>query len=177
MAARGLALGRADVARALVIFPPREAPRVYINDEAELVGRFRVSRQLDEGDLVMAEDVTQWDGLEPRDVHQDSAWTAFARIGNEITVAFDARRNRGRAMSLVRSATEFLDTAVDCRESQRLGPAIENAFAAAELLVKAQMFLIEDDPTQNHCKRADWWTNWVQLGNAPDGSDQVLEQL
>jgi enamine deaminase RidA (YjgF/YER057c/UK114 family) len=67
--------------------------------------------------------------------------------------------------------------ALHALDSNSPGPAIENAFAAMELAVKAEMYLIEDNPTRQHPQRLAWWTDWEQHGNSPAGSSAVLGLL
>jgi HEPN domain-containing protein len=92
-------------------------------------------------------------------------------------IAFDFRRNKQTASSLVERAGEFEDAARSSLTKGHLGPAIENGFAAMELAVKAEMYLIDNAPTTVHLKRVGWWSQWVALGNAPQESDSVLKRL
>ena len=174
---RGLGLTRSDVVKALVAMAPSEVPKVYINDEVQLVAQVRATRSIQQGESVTLEDISGVEDLRPLDVDGNSGWIAFAKIGNEITIAFDFRRNRQTATLLVERATEFAVAAEGSLAQGHLGPAIENAFAAAELAVKAEMFLIEDKPTTKHPERVAWWTEWERLGNAPPGAARVLREL
>jgi len=174
LAERGLGLTRSDVVKALVVMAPADVPRVYINDEVQLIARVRATRSVQEGEAVTLEDVSEVESLWPANVDGNAGWITFAKFGNEITIAFDFRRNRQTATLLVERAAEFAEAAAGSLSRAHLGPAIENAFAAAELAVKAQMFLMDDKPTTKHHERVAWWTEWERLGNAPAGASQVL---
>jgi hypothetical protein len=174
---RGLGLSRAEVSKALVVMSPSEMPKVLINDEVRLIASFRAAGPIEKGQEVTLADIAGVESVHPADIDPNAGWLAFARIGDQISIAFDFRRNRLIAERLVERAAEFAQTAADSLEKGHLGPAIENGFAAIELAVKAEMYLIHDSPTQVHHKRVAWWNEWVKLGNAPDGSDAALEML
>jgi HEPN domain-containing protein len=177
IAERGVELTRSEVVKALVVMAPTEAPAVYLNDEAGLIAHVRAARAVAAGQEVTLDDISSIEGLVPSDIDPNAAWIALAKIGDEIVVAFDFRRNRQTATSLVLRATEFAAAAEGSLEKGHLGPAIENGFAAAELAVKAEMFLIDDNPTQVHHERVAWWSEWEKLGNAPPGSAEILQRL
>jgi HEPN domain-containing protein len=177
VAERGLGFTRSDVMKALVVMPPSDVPKVYINDEVQLIAQVRAARSIQIGEAVTLEDISSVEGLRPANVDGNAGWITFAKIGNEITIAFDFRRNRQTASLLVERAAEFAEAAEGSLVLGHLGPAIENAFAAAELAVKAEMFLIEDQPTTKHPERVAWWTEWERLGNAPPGASRVLREL
>ncbi|HEY8082692.1 MAG TPA: HEPN domain-containing protein [Solirubrobacterales bacterium] len=177
IAENGAELVRSDVVKALVVMAPLDAPTVYLNDDAGLIAHARAARSIDAGQEVTLDDISSIEGLVPSDIDPNAAWVALAKIGEEIVVAFDFRRNRQTATSLLQRATEFVAAAESSLEREYLGPAIENGFAAAELTVKAEMFLIDDRPTQIHHERVTWWSEWEKLGNAPPGAAEVLQRL
>jgi HEPN domain-containing protein len=150
---------------------------VSINGDVELIALFRAARAIEAGEAVTLGDISGIEGLRPANIDANAGWLALAKIGNEIIVDFDFRRNRQTAALLVSLAVEFAEAATSSFDRGHLGPAIENAFAAVELAVKAQMFLLQDNPTQAHLERVAWWSQWEKLGNAPSGAAQVLQQL
>ena len=93
--------------------------------------------------------------------------TFFAVFGQVEARGFDFRRNRHTAQLLIERGQEFLEAAASSFDKGHLGPAIENSYAAAELAVKAEMYLSIDSPTSKHWERINWWNEWVRLGNAP----------
>ena len=161
---RGLAITRDDVTKALVVMPPSDPPRVLINDEVQLIAHVRAARPIAQGQVVTLEDISNVEDLSPANLDPNAGWIAFAKIGNEITIAFDFRRNRQTSDHLVDLAGEFAATAAASIDAGRSGPAIENGFAAIELAVKAEMFLMFDSPTTVHRERVTWWSEWVRLG-------------
>lgn len=177
IAERSLGLSRADVTKALVVLPPSEPPQVLLNDAVQFVARLRATRTIGPGEVVTLADIGSIEHLAPVEVDPNAGWIALAKLGDEVVVAFDFRRNRQTAMVLVERADEFEDAARTSLARTHLGPAIENGFAAMELAVKAEMFLLEDAPSIVHRKRVTWWNTWVELGNAPKESDVILERL
>ena len=174
---RRLGLTRAEVVQALVVMPPSDAPQVFINEEAELIAHVRSAGPIDAGAVAAAADISSVEGVRPANLDPNAGWIAFAKIGDEITIAFDGRRNRETSAVLVERASEFAAAAQESLTRGHLGPAIENGFAAAELAVKAQMFLIQDKPALDHPQRVAWRSQWENLGNAPPGTAHVLQQL
>lgn len=174
---RGLALTRTDVVKALVIFPPHDRPAVLINDDALLRAQVRLGRSVEAGEPVTVSDIADVADLEPAEIDPNAGWIALARIGAELIIAFDFRRNRGTAAILIERAREFSEAALASLERGHLGPAIENGLAAAELAVKAQMYLMDDSPTTVHHRRVAWWEQWVGLGNAPPTLAPLLDRL
>ncbi len=178
LVARGLTLERSEISQALILLIPSMPPTVHINSEAELVAVFAAAtRDISPGEPITGDDVTELVGIRPREDPGDSGWLAFATVGSEIIVGWDGRRNRKSASRLVDRAREFLACAIDSVSNGRLAPAVECAFAAAELGVKADMFLMFDRPTTKHWERANWWSEWERLGNAPDGTASTLSRL
>lgn len=174
---RGQDLGRDGVSKALVVMAPGRRVETLINDEAELVAEVRVTRPVEAGEPVTTTDVDRVESVRPHDIDPNAGWICFARLGNEVVIAFDFRRNRARAGRLIQRAREFVHAARLARDASLLGPAIEAAFAAAELAVVGQMLLIDDDPPQAHPQRRRWFVGWTELGNAPDVHSRTLTTL
>ena len=182
IATRGLDLTRDQVRAAAVIMPPDGPIKVLLNDDllsddVHLVASAVAQRPLEAGESVTAADLVDIRHLEPVGIDPNAGWLAFANIGGVITLAFDFCRNRQTASGLLTRAGEFLGSARHALDQGYLGPAVENGFAAAELAVKAQMYLIWDDPPRDHRRRLTWWKEWVELGNAPSNLGPLVGRL
>lgn len=94
---RGLDLTRADVVKALVVFPPHDRPAVLINDDVSLRAHLRVARAVGAGEPVTVDDIANVVDLAPAEIHPNAGWIALARIGDQLIISFDFRRNRGTA--------------------------------------------------------------------------------
>lgn len=174
---RGVDMGRDGVRKALVIMAPGRRVEILINDEAELVAHVRATRPIEAGEPITSRDFDKVEGISPFEVDPDAGWICFARVGQQVIIAFDFRRNRARAGRLVERAQEFARTARLAHANGLLGPSIEAAYGAAELAVVGQMLLIDDDPPRDHPKRKRWFAGWTELGNAPQAHSRALTAL
>jgi HEPN domain-containing protein len=174
---RGLNLERGDVEQAAVILEPNAPVQVLLNEDAELIARFVAARDIGHGETVTTADITEVTGVRPANLDPNAGWIAFARIAGQITLAFDFRYNRETAKGLLDRAAEYLDLVEVALERRNLGPAVENAFAAAELAVLAETHLLPTPPPRSHETRRDWLASWVEQGNAPEHSDEILSKL
>jgi len=175
--ARGLDKQPEEVIRALVIFTPGQKPKVLIDAEAEMVVRGRTTRPIEAGEPVTEADLEAIEGLVPHDIDPDAGWIGFILFKNVYTIAFDFRRNKARAARRIQRATEFLATARLALDNHLKGPAVENLYAAAELVVVAQMGTLDDKPPNSHQERRRWFAGWTKLGNAPSDHGRALADL
>lgn len=134
---RGMNVDGSALAKAVVVMTPGRPVEVRINDEADWVAHLPALRAIEKGEAVTTADVdlSQLEWLRPAGVDHDAGWTGFVRIGDEVLISFDFRRNRARARAMLPLAREFLGTARMAREQSLLRPAVENLYAAAELAV------------------------------------------
>ncbi len=173
----GLQLDRDGVRQALVIMAPGRRVKTLINGEAELVATVRATGPIEAGAPVTTSAFDEIHHLRPHEVDPDAGWVCFVRIGSQVVIAFDFRRNRSRAGRLVERAREFSDAARLALSTGLLAPALENAFASAELAVVAQMLLIHEEAPSGHPARRRWFVGWTDLGNAPVTHSKALSTL
>ena len=170
--------------QALAVLSPGKPVEIRLNDECQLVARARVNAAVKRGDPVTADNVDSVEAIEPLDVEPDAGWVALAVLpdGRQFT-QFDFIRNRGRSLSLLALAREYLATARDALQAGRLGPVIENAMAAAELSVTARMYSLETDAPgsgggrSKHSARLHWTKVQVGLGNTVSTAHDTLRTL
>jgi hypothetical protein len=173
---RGLGLTREQVNKALVVMAPGLAPKVEINEEAQLSVRMPAPGPVSRGQTVPI-DVEKVQFLRPVRVDPDASWIAFARLNETDIVAFDFRRNRARALALLERAEAYLRTARNALAAKDEYPAVENGWAAAELGTMAQMHLMEDSLEEDHKARTRWLDAWTKLQNAPRTHYKVLARF
>jgi|GEM_PF-3376309 len=181
---RGGAEVTGPVHRALAILYPGRPVEVRLNDEFELVARAKAKTQMVPGSPVTLESVDAIEALEPLGVDPNAGWVVWVVLPDGSQMAqFDFVRNRGRSIRLLGLAREYLDTASEALEAGRTGPAIENAMAAAELAVTAQMYsLTTDEPAEGgrrnaHSARQHWTKVQVGLGNTTVDAHATLVAL
>lgn len=177
MERRGLPVDRSKIHKVLVTFSPDQAqvPLVAINDEAELIGSIRATRDIQAGELVTEDDVAEIEGIKPANIDPNSGWIAYAVLRGQGFIHFDLRYNKERASQALKLASEYLTAAEACLKSSPR-PAVDNLYSAAELSVQAQMFGT-NSTTKQHWKRAKWLDEWAKLKNVPANHPTVLDQL
>ena len=173
LAARGLDEGM--LTQVSVVFTSA-GPVVRVNEETQWLGSFRATRDVAAGEPVSASDINDLQALRPAEAGVGEGWAGFVTVGTERYIAFDFRRNRDQASSLLDRAEEFLASARHALDNGRLG-ATENAYAAVELAVKAGMYLFDDSPPRDHKRRRDQFRAYAELGNAPVEHSLALDEL
>lgn len=173
---RGVELARDEIRKVVVELSPGQPPRVLIDEEAAIIGRFVADRPIAKGEEIRRGDVREIVGIEPHGLDPNSGWICFARLptGEEF-VAFDFTYNRGTALALLERAEEYLGAAHQIA-STSLNVAVDNLFSAAELAVQVEMLTLQSE-TQNHRVRAEWLAGWAELGNAPTSHADTLWTL
>lgn len=177
MRARGLEPVRESITHALVELPPDGPVIVRLNDEVELHARVRVTRSIEAGENILDSDVDSIDALLPGPTfNADAGWVALLRFREVLVVAFSFRYNRGRANALLDIADQYLAVARYALSVAHLHATVENALAAAELAVKAEMYLLALEG-EGHLNRIAWWEQWASLGNAPTELGKAVRPL
>lgn len=169
---RGGLAATGPIHKALAILNPGKPVEIRLNDECQLVARARVNSAVKRGDPVNVENVDSIESLEPLDVDPDAGWVVLAVLPDGRQFAqFDFVRNRGRSLRLIALSREYIATARGALLAGRMGPATENAMAAAELAVTARTYSLETDLPQSgsrrnaHSARLHWTRVHVALGN------------
>lgn len=173
---RGLEPSRPP-SQALVILGGEQRLKVLLNDEFDWVAAVRATRPIAKGEAINRSDFSSLEALRPAVVDQDAGWIGYCTVGTELFVAFDFRRNRRRAHALLARGREFQGAAQWALSQAALGPAIDSAFAAAELAVTAQLLVFNHRAPRRHSARQAQWSGWTNLGNAPEGHARALAAL
>lgn len=173
-----------EVHQALAIMRPGQAVEVLFNDEFKLVARAKVNSGVTRGDPVTLENMAAIEGIEPIGVDPNAGWAAWLVLpdGRQI-MQFDFIRNRGHSLRILALARDYLSTAHDAAGSGRMGPTVENAMAAAELAVTAQIYSFSTDPVKEggrrniHSARQHWTKVQAGLGNTTSDAHTTLVTL
>lgn len=97
--------------------------------------------------------------------------------GNWI-ISFDFRYDKKRAKERIEAAIEFLESAKENLNKNRLRPFYENCFACAELLTEAILMLfIDKTQLDSHRSRIEKMQNWASLGNVRKDFSNTLKKL
>ena len=173
---REMSVDVSSIDQAVVLMHPENGLTVLLGDEARVIADVVATRSIKEGEPITEEDIEALKRIRPDAVDEDAGWVLFTRIGSQMYVAFDFRRNRAKAARLIATAREFWATARDALARSALAPAITNAYAAAELAVKAQMVLLAI-ARRSHTGRERWIAQWARLGNVPVAHSSTLGRL
>jgi hypothetical protein len=172
---RGLTFNRAGIRKVLVELEPGKAPRVLLNEEAELIAAFVPRRDIAEGADVTLGDIEHLTDLRPASIEPNSGWVVFARLGIREAIVFDFRYNRDRASHILTRAREFLSIAKTASETSP-SVAVDLAFSGAELAVQSEMMSLQSH-RNNHQERAKWLAGWARNDNAPREHADLLWYL
>lgn len=177
---RGVLPSDFDLWAAQVIFPsPHDASRnsTRLNEEVRAELRYRANEPTNEGDRIPI----MVDRIEavrlPNGEDVNAAHLTMVRSESQWYMGFDFTYNRERAMTHLKAAEEFLQVSRYCREHELYRARAENLFAAAELAAEAELIMLPRGKTTKHIERAKRLHSWVELGNAPTGSDFTLYAL
>lgn len=114
----------------------------------------------------------------------NAGWVAWLLLPDGRQFAqFDFIRNRGRSLQLLKLAEDYLATTESALRANRVGPALENAMAAAELAVTAQTYSFSTDEPHTrgrrntHSARQHWTKVQVGLGNTTADAHDTLVKL
>jgi hypothetical protein len=180
LARRGEEPDRSLVNKALVIMIKDRAPEVLLNSEFVLATKARTTRDIEAGEAITAADIADIESMHPEDIDPNAAWIAYLALPDgKAFVSFTFLYERGKARSLLAIANSYLATARRALEAGDVRPAIENANAASELAVMAQMrvHLEDEDPKDKHKSRCRWFDSWAALGNADDAHAKAVRRL
>jgi HEPN domain-containing protein len=164
------------VERGLILFPPKGKPRVILGDRADIIASCTSLRAIEAGELVTENDVVV-NSIHPAREPRDHGWIPWAMIGDHIWVAFDLRRSRDTARGRVKRAEDFIETASEAAREGRLAVAIETGWAAAELVVMAEITMLGISGPRDHGAREQWWRDFTALGNGADAEADTFTWL
>lgn len=157
-------------------------PEVRLNREIGGNLMATATRALEAGQDVALQDIAGVSRYSPRD--EDAGVphvTAFAHSSG-WSIAFEFAGGHPSRDKFLTLAREFMETARQAHASGRLGPLVDNAFSAAELLAKAE--LLSCRPTvervlnsRKHGGVARPYHLWANLGNTDARFAQLLKRL
>ena len=166
------------VSKAIIVFPAEGPTKVLLDDEAALIADGVAARQIAEGEAVTGADLKEIRWMRPYSIDPNAGWIAVAETGEGRLITFDLRRNRSRAEDRLDRAREYLASASDDVQKDRLGPAVDSCWAAAELASDAHMLVFDhSDGRPQHDEKRKWMRGWSELGNVPIEHSRCLSEL
>jgi hypothetical protein len=171
------------VYRFQVLFPEGAQPEVRLNGDVGGTADVTAARVLARGEDVRVEDISGVSSYTPR--REDagvSHVTAFMhRDGWSLAFEF-GRGGHSNRFEFLRLGVDYLETARRALAEGRLGPFVDNALSACELLAKAE--LLSTRPTvdlvlnsRSHDAIARPYHAWAKLGNTDVRFAKLLGRL
>ncbi|TCK21397.1 hypothetical protein [Pseudonocardia endophytica] len=173
---------RDSFTRALVVLPPAPGElRVLLDNEFEMSATFRAARDIAYGEEVTSADISDLTDLHPVVPDPDAGWVAVAKLPDgRRMVAFDFRRNLGRAAKVLKRFDQYRSAADAAVELELKAPAIDLAHAACELLIECLMGRFDETANAgrgSHRRRDHWIARESEMGNVPKEFQQLYARL
>ncbi len=181
---RGVIIGEFDLRAAQVVMPSPvddQVLRVRLNEEVRAVASVKLRGSVEAGDSIYESQVEEIREMRLTDEEDpNSGHLTMMRVRGNWHIHFDFRRDRARAQEHLDRASDFLEAAKDSFSANRLAPAVDNLFSAAELAARAELMVCgfyPEKPQKTHPSTKSWYNRWTNLGNAPVESSAVLNKL
>jgi HEPN domain-containing protein len=153
--------------------------KVRLNDEVKAIATFETANTLPPGTRVNLNDLGKIVDLQPTSDDPNAAHITLLLHRGAWQLAFDFRYNAQRSLECYQVATEFIESARFAIERGHIRVAIENLFAATELMTKALLIQTFDDlrAAKSHSALHDRLNWWSRLGNTDARYAKLLNRL
>lgn len=156
------------------------APIIRINSEISGVFRARSKGPVEKGQHLSFSELGDIEGVELTQEYPNAGhFTAILHNGAWF-IAFDFRRNATRIAEHLTAITEFLDASAMAIERSLARPAVENLFAAVELMARSFLLMIPDRRVLNASSHGFVHTTfnlYGRTGLAPSEFVSLLNEL
>lgn len=126
--------------------------QVRINDEVEAVGTIKLDtdREIEKGDPIYFDEIERIESMQVGDFGEDVGHVTFIRLPDgSMYMTFDFVYNKTYLEPVLDAADQFLEAAEYCREQELWRGFVENAFHAAERLMKHRV-IMHGKPAYDH---------------------------
>jgi len=164
----------------IVFSSERTLIKIRLNNEVKAIAKCKVNKAKNKGDFVYEEDIENIESIELTDKDPNSAHLTLLLIKGRWIISFDFRYNKKRILEHIEASKEFLESAKDNLNKNRLRPFFEDSFACAELLAKSILLQLPDKEMlygKDHIHRIDKFKNWASLGNVSQKHSDILKRL
>jgi len=152
---------------------------VRVNDNAELklVAKLDTDRSIEEGDPIYASEIDGFDEVILDDDQQDYGHVTVANMGGfGWYLNFDFRYNRSYYEPLIDAADQFIELAEYAKENELWRGFVENAFHAAERMMKIDVIFMGWS-AETHGDVQARYSDLVQMGEGNPDLYDVFNQL
>jgi hypothetical protein len=154
--------------QAQVVFTIDEAPQIRLNEEVRGGGIAKAARALEAGQDVTTDDIAAWERFQLPEDEADAAHVTLLRVRDGWSITFDGTYNTALVSAHLETASEFVELAEHAVAHGRLRAFPEIAFAAAELLAKAELLTVPDKELRDarrHDAVRQPYNLWAKSGN------------
>lgn len=149
---------------------------VRINDEVEAVMKINANRDIKAGEEVKISDIEEIVGIHVHDLGDDVGHITYVWRGGELFTGFNFLYNQEYLDPLLETADEFIKLATISRENEMWRAFAENAFHAAERMMKWRV-VQHGDAAFNHDIIRRNYSKYVDAGLANEDLLEEYKQL
>ncbi|CDK38920.1 HEPN domain-containing protein [Halorubrum sp. AJ67] len=152
---------------------------VRVNDDAEvrIMAEIDTDREIEEGDPIYARDIQGFDEVILDEEQEDYGHVIVADLGKfGWYFNFDFRYNRSYADPLIDAADQFIEMAEYAEENELWRGFVENAFHAAERMMKIDVIFLGWS-AEGHSDVQARYSDLVQMGQGNSDLYDVFNQL
>lgn len=165
-----------------VLWPVGEPVHVRLNDEVGGTALVRATRPVESGQIVYAEDISGIAEYTPRPKEADTPHVTAFQHSQGWSMVFGLAYRHPQRHAFLRLGQQFASTAREALAADRGNAALDNAFSAVELLVKAE--LLSSSPTieatltaGSHGRVHELYNLWGRLENTDRRFVRLLNRL
>jgi len=155
-----------------------DAPKsVRLNDEIRGVMHVRMDRPVEKGEAATMSDLRNLVDFDVADDELDYGHCTVIFDGVGWRMFFNFQAGRGRSLSTMAKAEQFLEAARYSREQGHIGPTVDNLFSACELLSKARLTLNHSKAADNHRAISSAINAERRLGNVDSAFVELFNRM
>jgi uncharacterized protein (UPF0332 family) len=171
-----------DVIRSaqVVFWVDRDEPVIRLNEEVKGTMLARATRAIEKDEEVTHADFDRISALRLPETEGDAAHVTMMTLKGGIGVVFDGSYNTLLIESQLEVADEFIELAAVALERELLRAFVENTFAAAELVARAELLSLPERrvvDTKSHDSLIGLYGQWVKHGNARPEFSRLLSRM
>lgn len=152
---------------------------VHVNDDAEvkMVALLKEGESIEKGEEMTADQIEGFEEVILEDEEEDYGHITVAKMdGFGWVFNFDFRRNRSYADPLINAADQFIELAEYAEENELWRGFVENAFHAAERMMKIDVIFLGWS-AEGHSDVQARYSDLVQMGQGNPDLYDVFNQL
>ena len=165
--------------RAQIIFSgDRGWNKIRLNDEVKAIMLAKANKTINKGDPIYETDISSIKNIELTEQDPNAGHITILRLKNEWIISFNFLYNKKMSKERIEAATEFLESAEENMDKNRLRPFFENSYACAELLTEAILItFVDKEKLKDHRSRLSAIKGWAELGNVKEDFHTTLHLL